>query len=118
MENRKVIDDILNFKAPLLSRIWVRFWFWGGKYIFIFAWIVVFILIIITNSFIPEYDFYTREILWTVMKTIVLSTIGFFGLVGAISHIWKEFSIRRKAKKIGISIEEWNRIIEKHEIKI
>lgn len=107
--------ELRKYKSPWITKIVIHSWFLFGRYIILPIFVVLIVLMIIYNS-VNEWS-QTQDTLWNVMKGIAFVLFGIGGLL-LISHLSQGWKVKRAAKKLGLSIEEWNYLVNLFQIKI
>ncbi len=103
---KKLKNYIINLKIPWYVKMGDCFWFYFGKYFLTISFFIETILFVfyIQNANIKD----IANMLWFYAKLIFF--IDFFGIVifMLIAHLIKKNFIKKQAKKMGVSVFDWN----------
>ena len=110
----KLEEYILNLKIPWYVKMGDCFWFYFGKYFLTLTFIFEFFLFMFYIFYTENKNIYnTADTLWFWMKLIFF--IDFFGIAifMLISHLIKEHFVKKQAKKMNVSVYDWNYYVKK-----
>ena len=103
MTPEEIKAEMLNIKIPWFIGFAEKFWFKAGRYIMFFGIIAFFPLFIIYNNI----ALHKTDAMWNAM----LGWGGFLlllGIVMFISHRIELSFVKKQAKRLGISLWQWN----------
>jgi 4-amino-4-deoxy-L-arabinose transferase-like glycosyltransferase len=96
----KQIELIEAYKFPLFYSFFFKMWEKFLRYVMMVCMVATIILIVIAQVSYLEIFF--------IAGTTLFFTCFSIGLLALIANQIKQWSIKRYAKKIGLTIEEWN----------
>lgn len=104
LTSSEIKKEMLKIKIPYFIKITDKFWFKFGKYILTFGMLAYVPAGIIYQSIDMRYV----DLMWSLM--VGWFFFLFIGIGGTmlISHIIKNRFVKKHAKRLGISIWEWN----------
>ena len=116
MERDQIIQEIKNTRMPLYVRAFYKLWFSFLKQVYIFIIASVFIVGGVFVLFWPDTVAYKYVSNFFILPMFAL---GFLCSTWAVTaSVIKNNIILKKCKKFGITVDEWDAIIEVYKIKI
>lgn len=109
-----ILETLNNFKSPWFSKIIFKLWFNVIKFSIIPMFIIIMVLMIIYNNmgnWNPNIIY-----VWNTVKGLGLFWIG-WGLLMTIAHLAERTKMRVTAKKIGLTIKEWDYYMNLYQIQ-
>ena len=101
----QIKDEMRKAKIPWFIGFAEKFWFTVGKYISIFgilSYIPMGIIYMINKN--PQTD----EIMWKIMVGFFIFLMAGVGGLMLTSHIIENIFVKKYAKRLGITVWEWN----------
>ena len=109
----EIKTEMLKLKVPWLVKFADKFWFKIGRYVMFFGLFSFFpIGIIINSSNNPQTKFILSQI---ALYLFFFLLIGLGGLM-FINNFVKNNFVKKEAKRLGLTLDEWNHYVEKYEI--
>ena len=109
----EIKTEMLKIKIPWLVKFADRFWFKAGWYIMFFGLVAMFpIGIIINESNDPNIKFIFFQI---ALYLFFFLLIGLGGLM-LINNFVKNNFVKKQAKRLGLTLDEWNYYVKKYKI--
>lgn len=109
----EIKTEMLKIKVPSLVKFADKFWFKAGRYIMFFGLLSFFpISFIINSSNSPQTKFILSQI---ALYLFFFLLIGLGGLM-FINHFVKNNFVRKQAKRLGLTVDEWNHFAEEYKI--
>jgi hypothetical protein len=103
-----------NWKSPWLTKVVFGSWYSFGKPIIFIIFVLLLASMIVYRFLVPAWQL----LLSPIFKWTGLSLIFGIGGLFLIAHLLLEWKIKATAKQLGLSIEEWDYLIELFNIRI
>jgi len=110
----EIKEEMKKIKVPWIVKFVDKFWFKYGRYILFFGILSIFPIGIYYNTL--ENNIHLAHIVWNIMIGIFFTLLIGIGLPVLISHLIENNFVKKQAKRLGISVSEWNDYAE--EIKL
>jgi len=109
----EIKTEMLKLKIPSLIKFADKFWFKAGRYIMFFGLFLMFPISIIMNT--------TNDGQLKFLLSHFALYLFFFLLIGLgglmlISHFVEKSFVKKHAKRLGITIDEWNHYVKEYNI--
>ncbi|MFA5585886.1 MAG: hypothetical protein WDA02_05005 [Saccharofermentanales bacterium] len=101
-------EKLKQYKSPIITTILLKIWFKGLRYSIIPIFGVMFILGIFYN--INPYNIQLTNNIWIITKILMFVWFS-LGILVLIAHLIDRLKMRIEAKKIGLTIDEWDFLI-------
>jgi len=101
MTPEEIKAEILNVKIPWFVKLGDKYWHYFGRFAIMIGTASILPLGIIYNNGNSDY-------LWNVMIGIFLFLIFGIGGLMLLSNIIEDNFVKKEAKKLGISVYQWN----------
>jgi len=101
-------NKLKEYKSPVITTILLKIWFKGLRYSVIPLFGIMFILSIIYNVY--SHNIYLTSNIWIITKILMFIWFS-LGILVLISHLIDRLKMRIEAKKIGLTIDEWDFLI-------
>lgn len=115
MSPEEIKEKMKKIKAPWFVKLMDWFWFKFGRYIFFFGLLSFFPLGIYYN-YLSNNNVGLSFVVWDTMVVLFFTLLLGIGLPILISHFIENNFVKKNAKKLGITVIEWNKYAE--EIKL
>lgn len=109
----EIKTEMLKIKVPWLVKFANKFWFKIGRYVMFFGLLSFFPIGFIINGS----DYMSTKILFSsiALYQFFFLLIGLGGLM-LINNFVKNNFVKKEAKRLGLTLDEWNHYVEKYEI--
>lgn len=101
-------EKLKQYKSPIITTILLKIWFKGLRYSIIPIFGVMFILGIFYN--INSYNIQLTNNIWIITKILMFVWFS-LGILVLIAHLIDRLKMRIEAKRIGLTIDEWDFLI-------
>lgn len=109
----EIKEEMLKLKVPALVKFADKLWFKAGRYIMFFGLLLMFPIGIIINT---TNDHYIKFILSQIaLYLFFFLLIGLGGLM-LISHLVEKNFVKKHAKRLGLTIDEWDYYAKEYNI--
>lgn len=103
MTPEEIKAEMKKVKVPWFIGFTEKFWFTVGRYLIIPFFVIILGVGIAANNVAIQYV----DIMWTILY-IMMGIIGGLGLSMLISHLIEKLFVKKQAKRLGISVYQWN----------
>jgi len=106
--------ELKNWKSPWLTKVVFGSWYSFGKSVIFIIFVLLLASMVVYQYLNPE----TQVVLSPIFKWTGLSMIFGIGGLFLVSHLLLEWKIRATCKQLGLSVEEWDYLVELFNIRI
>ena len=114
MTPEEIKNEMRKIKIPWFVKFAEKFWFKAGRFVIIFGVLSFIPLGIVYNK---TNNFHLADTLWSVMIGLFLFLMFGVGGLMLISHFVEDAFVKKEAKRLGITVFEWNKYAEEIGLK-